>query len=102
MFWRPFFSNMVTGSKYTSENDWEVFQDDQKTAFLNADIKGKWIQLPDGKYIFITKALYGLRESPRKWFLLYRDFILEEGFQQSSAEPCLFFKKNAKSTQEDM
>jgi hypothetical protein len=51
-----------------AENDWEVFQDDQKTAFLNADIKGKWIQLPDGKYIFITKALYGLRESPRKWF----------------------------------
>ena len=70
-----------------------MYQNDQTTAFLHSDlIPGKWIQLPDGKYAFITKALYGLEEAPRKWFLTYRQFMLDEGFKQSQVEPCLFFK----------
>jgi hypothetical protein len=76
-----------------ANKNWEVFQDDQTTAFLNADLdEGKWIELPDGRFAFTMKALYGLKESPRKWFLMYRDFMLELGLTQSQVEPCLFYK----------
>jgi Reverse transcriptase (RNA-dependent DNA polymerase) len=72
---------------------WKVYQDDAKTAFLHAPLEnGKWIKLPDGKFIYINKALYGLKEAPREWFKTFREFMLAEGFHQSKVEPCLFFK----------
>ena len=58
---------------------WKVYQDDAKTAFLHAPLQnGKMIKLPNGKFIFITKALYGLKEAPREWFKTFRQFMLEE------------------------
>ena len=54
--------------------------------------KGKWIRLPDNRYVFIKKALYGLKESPREWFKTVEKFMLNENFKQSLHDPCVFFK----------
>ena len=62
---------------------WKVYQDDAKTAFLHAPLdNGKWVKLPTGKFIYIKKALYGLKEAPREWFKTFRKFMLDEGFDE--------------------
>jgi hypothetical protein len=51
------------------QNGWKLKQDDQKNAFLNSTLDiGKYVKLPDGSYAYITKALYGLKISPKQWF----------------------------------
>ena len=89
------FNTIRTAFAIAAAKNWTVYQDDQKTAFLNASLeKAKWIKLPDGKVALITKALYGLKESPREWFKTYLQFMIEEGFTQSKVDPCLFFKRD--------
>jgi hypothetical protein len=91
-------------AKYTSirlqlaiaaEKEFKVFQDDVKAAYLNAPLdQPKWIRLPDGKVVFLKKALYGLKESGRCWFKLFEKFMIENGFTQSKADKCIFFCQN--------
>jgi DNA-binding IclR family transcriptional regulator len=46
-----------------ASKEWNIYQDDCKAAYLNALLqKGKWLKLPDGRYAFITKCLYGLKK----------------------------------------
>jgi predicted transcriptional regulator len=81
-----------------ANNDWEIYQDDCKAAYLNAVLKkGKWLKLPNGKYVFIKKCLYGLKESAREWFKMLKNYIKSEGFKQNAADPCVFFKVNKES-----
>jgi hypothetical protein len=78
-----------------AKRGWKLYQDDVKTAFLNALLEaGKWLRLPNGKFVFIVKALYGLKESPREWFKLFRQFMIETGFIQSVADHCIFIKSD--------
>lgn len=77
----------------SASRNWKVYQDDMSTAFLNAVLPyTKWIKLPDGSFVEIKKALYGLKEAPKEWFDTFKSFMFEEGFTQSSVEPCVFFK----------
>ena len=56
-----------------ASNDWKLYQDDCKAAYLNAILeKGKHIKLPDGRFVFIRKCLYGLKESARAWFKMVK------------------------------
>lgn len=72
---------------------WNIYQDDCKAAYLNAILpKGKWLKLPDGRFTFIKKCLYGLKESAREWFKLVKSYIMKLGFTQNQADPCTFFK----------
>jgi hypothetical protein len=78
-----------------AKKNWKLYQDDVKTAFLNASLEaGKWLKLPNGKFVFIVKALYGLKESPREWFKLFRQFMLDTDFTQSAADHCIFIKQD--------
>jgi hypothetical protein len=77
-----------------ASRNWLIYQDDMTTAFLNALLPhSKWIRLPDGRYIRIEKALYGLKEAPKEWFDTFKSFMFENNFNQSQVEPCLFFKE---------
>jgi hypothetical protein len=73
---------------------WTLFSDDMKSAYLNVILKeGRWLKLPNGKYVKIHRALYGLKESARLWFQTFRDFLTSIGFTQSIVEPCVFIKE---------
>jgi hypothetical protein len=41
---------------------------------------------------YLTKALYGLKIAPKQWYKTYSKFMKEQGFQQCSSEPCMFYK----------
>jgi len=87
------FNTIRTTFAIAASKRWTVYQDDQKTAFLNAELeKPKLIRLLSRKLAKITKALYGLKESPREWFQTYLKFMIKEAFNRSQVAPCLFFK----------
>jgi hypothetical protein len=76
-------------------NGWKLKQDDQKNAFLNSTLDiGKYIKLPNGKFAYILKALYGLKIAPKQWHNTYKNFMKEQGFKQCTSEPCLYYKNN--------
>nr|GFC66909.1 hypothetical protein [Tanacetum cinerariifolium] len=68
-----------------------VFQMDVKTAFLNGILKEEvYVDQPpvlvskqylDHVYA-LDKALYGLKQSPRAWYDVLSQFLIESGFQK--------------------
>lgn len=89
------FKSIRTTIAVAAKKGWKVWQDDVKTAFLNADLTiPKWVKLPNGKFAYVKKALYGLKESPREWFNMFNSFMMKCGFTQSQADMCIFFKEN--------
>ena len=43
----------------------------------------------------LKKSLYGLKQSPRNWYLLISAFITGDmGFRATVSDPCLFWKKS--------
>ena len=87
-----------------SKMKWKVFQLDIKAAYLNADLdKTLYVNIPEGDKNYkkgfwkLNKALYGLRQAGRQWFLTISNFLIKNGFQQLSSEQCIFKKvKNNK------
>ena len=86
-------------------------QVDYTAAFLHADIdhdpnwdnmspeererSGIYVQMPrgftqTGKVLKLKKSLYGLRQSPRNFFLHLKSKLEACGFRQSDADACLF------------
>ena len=41
----------------------------------------------------LNKALYGLRQSPRIWYMELHDHLLSLGFQRSGHESCLYVRR---------
>jgi len=82
------------------QKNWQVGSFDVKDAFLSGrentrelyvrppkeGIKG----LPDGVLIQLVKGVFGLKESPRLWWLQLRDAILEAGFEVLRSVPGTF------------
>ena len=89
------------------EWDYELVQLDVNSAFLKADIKEDvYCEIPEGytagatdggqrDYVLkLRKALYGIHQAPREWYLLVRDFITKEmGMIQCTSDPCLFWTR---------
>ena len=50
-------------------------------------VKGK-------KYLIFRwkKSLYGLKQSPRMWYLKFDAFVLSIGFVRSKSEHCVYFR----------
>ena len=43
----------------------------------------------------LKKSLYGLKQSPRNWFLMISAFLMEKlGFKSTVSDPCLFFRRS--------
>jgi hypothetical protein len=79
--------------------DLECEQMDAINAFINAWLtETVFTRLPDGFTVSgrvwrLIKALYGLRKSPKLWFLEISSFMAELGFLPCTEDMCLFTHK---------
>ena len=83
-----------------------VHQMDVHTAFLNGKLdEDIFMSQPEGFEVegkedmvcHLHRSLYGLKHSPRCWNKELSCHLLKSGFQQSIADPCVFFQwKNGK------
>lgn len=76
-----------------------IRQMDIPTAFLNGNLEKEiFIKYPEGvkeekgKVLKLRKALYGLKEAPRCWNERVHNFFIENNFEQSKHDVCLYFK----------
>ncbi|KAG8489332.1 hypothetical protein CXB51_017400 [Gossypium anomalum] len=88
---------------------WSLRQVDINNAFLNGDLTDEvFMQQPPG-YVQsgpnseqlvcrLTKALYGLRQAPRAWFLKLRQFLVSSGFVLSKSDASLFVRVSSALT----
>ncbi|KAH9697148.1 hypothetical protein KPL71_023495 [Citrus sinensis] len=86
--------------------DYEIWQMDVKTAFLNGHLEENiYMQQPDG---FIQKgqehmvcklqrSIYGLKQASRSWNIRFDQAIKSFGFIQNIDEPCVYKKIQEKS-----
>ena len=82
--------------------DLELAQLDVKTAFLHGDLDEEiYMVQPDGfkavgKEDWVCKlqrSLYGLKQSPRQWYLRFDSFMDEQKFTRSHFDHCVYFRK---------
>ncbi|CAI7734691.1 unnamed protein product [Closterium sp. NIES-53] len=76
---------------------WVVKQMDVTTAFLNGVLEEEiFMAQPEGfddgsgRVLRLKKALYGLNQAPRQWYLKLRGVLEEIGFTPSTADHSLF------------
>ncbi|CAI7809569.1 unnamed protein product [Closterium sp. NIES-53] len=76
---------------------WVVKQMDETTAFLNGVLEEEiFMAQPEGyddesgRVLRLKKAIYGLKQTPRQWYLKLRGVLEEIGFTPSSADHSLF------------
>ena len=80
-------------------NKWTCHQMDVSTAFLNGDVLEEiYIHPPQGytnpgKVLRLLKALYGLKQSPRLWYRKLRQWLLDNGWEVSKYDECVFYNK---------
>lgn len=76
---------------------------DVPTAFLNGNIdECVFMEIPENsnfkncenKVLRLKKAIYGLKQSARAWYIKVESSLLKLGFKKSQYEPCLFMKCN--------
>lgn len=81
--------------------DLELQQMDVKTAFLHGDLEEViYMEQPPGYEVhkgkdmvcLLKKSLYGLKQSPRQWYKRFDTFMIEQGYNRSSYDACLYFK----------
>ena len=83
-----------------------VHQTDVITAFFNGELQEDiYMQQPVGyivsgekQLVCKKKSLYGLKLTPRCWNKSFQGFLLDFGFFQSTADPCVFIHSNIDST----
>ena len=77
-----------------------TMQVDYTSAFLHATLNDEvYVEMPrgyksPGKVLKLNRSLYGLRQSPRNFFLHLKSKLEGLDFVQSSADPCLFVRHN--------
>ena len=86
----------------TATQNLEPEQLDVKTAFLHGNLQKEIFmsqpeeyKAPDRKdYVcLLKKSLYGLKQSPRQWYLKFDEFITTHGFQRCNYDCCVYFKQ---------
>ena len=83
------------------ERGMHIHQMDVKTAFLNGTLEETiFMKQPEGfikpgseeLVCQLKKSLYGLKQSPKCWYDALSVYLKELNFQQSVADPCMFYK----------
>ena len=81
--------------------DYEIWQMDVKTAFLNGNLEEDVYMIqPEGfvdpkdagKVCKLKRSIYGLKQASRSWNLRFDDSIKEFGFIKNEDEPCVYKK----------
>ncbi|KAM1503465.1 hypothetical protein ACFX15_027859 [Malus domestica] len=84
-----------------AQKEWQLFQLDVKSAFLNGVLKeevyvdqpqGFVIQGKEDKVYKLSKALYGLKQAPRAWYDEIDSYFTKAGFKRSPNEATLYTK----------
>ena len=79
--------------------DYEIWQIDVKTAFLNGYLEEDiYMAQADGfinkdqqnKIYKLLKSIYGLKQASRSWNLRFNEIIKSYGFEQSPDEACVY------------
>ena len=88
---------------FTLTQNWHLTYVDFNNAFVQADFKNPvWVHLPR-EYkskttaptcLRLKKSLYGLSIAPKLWCQYLTKGLIEDNFQQSAHDECLFFKSN--------
>ena len=85
---------------HAAGRDLNLLQYDVPQAFTQAPLdETVYMEMPpgyeqDGMVCRLLKSLYGLKQSPRNWYLLCSAFICGElGFTATVSDPCLFHKQ---------
>ncbi|KAK8562471.1 hypothetical protein V6N12_010549 [Hibiscus sabdariffa] len=82
-------------------HDYEIWQMDVKTAFLNGKLKEDvYMTQPEGfvtsdnagKVCKLQTSIYGLKQASRSWNLRFNDAIKQFGFIRNEYEPCVYKK----------
>ena len=92
------FVSLRTLIAFAAQRKLEIYQDDVPTAFLRGDLKEEiWMEQPPGFHqgnkndlCYLKKTIYGLKQSPREWNQVAHDFLIQYGFIQSKADPCVY------------
>jgi hypothetical protein len=80
----------------------EIHQLDISTAFLHANLPDEvYMTQPEGTVVKgkenmvcrLHKALYGLRQSPRLFYELLHNYLVEIGFTRTRSDYCIYFRK---------
>ncbi|KAI3731931.1 hypothetical protein L1987_63124 [Smallanthus sonchifolius] len=91
----------------TAYHDYEIWQMDVKTAFLNGHLsEDVYMVQPDGfvgpKYpsrvCKLNKSIYGLKQASRSWNLHFDQKIKKIGFVKNEDEPCVYRKARGSTT----
>ena len=79
------------------EKDWEIRQIDVKTAYLHGDLDEEiymeapdGLDIPEGMVLRLRKAIYGLKQAGRQWYLKLKSVLLDLGFKQIINDPHTF------------
>lgn len=82
-----------------ARRDLELRHLDVPQAFTQAPLdETVYMEMPEGfatpgKVCRLKKSLYGLKQSPRNWYLLAKSFIIDTlGFSATVSDPCYFHK----------
>ena len=79
--------------------DYEIWQMDVKTAFLNGHLDETiYMEQPEGfikkdqdkKVCKLLKSIYGLKQASRSWNLTFDETIKTYGFEQNVDEACVY------------
>ena len=79
--------------------DYEIWQMDVKTAFLNGYLEEEiYMSQPNGfikeeqeqKVCKLLKSIYGLKQASRSWNLRFDETIKAYGFEKNPDEPCVY------------
>lgn len=86
-----------------ANNTMELEQIDIKTSFLHGDLEEIiYMSQRDGfvktveqyKVCLLKKSLYGLKQSPRKWYLRFHEYIERVKFSRSNFDSCVYIRQN--------
>ena len=86
---------------FAVQNDMLIHQMDVVTAFLNGRLDEEIdMAQPDGyveagkEHLIckLEKSIYGLKQSPRCWNRAFSEYLESIGFEQSTADPCVYIR----------
>ena len=89
--------------EFAAHSNFKVYQMDVKSAFLNGELDEEvYVEQPPGFedlyfldfVYYLFKAIYALKQAPRKWYDTLSGFLIENGFIRGVIDKTLFTKKH--------